>query len=76
MKGDDIAERLLEFAVTVLQVTTRLPANVPGRHLASQLIAHSRFPVSCSPVLTDVRLTRMGVTAHPSRSTVLIATYS
>ena len=38
MKGDDIAERLLEFAVAVLQVTTWLPANVPGRHLASQLI--------------------------------------
>ena len=26
MKGDDIAERLLEFAVAVLRITTRLPA--------------------------------------------------
>ena len=38
MKGDDIAERLLEFAVAVLELTTRLPANSPGRHLASQLV--------------------------------------
>jgi four helix bundle protein len=37
MKGDDIAERLLVFAVAVLEITTRLPANSPGRHLASQL---------------------------------------
>ena len=35
MKGDDIAARLLEFAFGVLQVTTRQPANVPGRHLAA-----------------------------------------
>ena len=42
MKGDDIAERLLDFAVAVLQVTTRLPANVPGRHLASQRLPHKR----------------------------------
>ena len=38
MKGDDIAERLLEFAVAVLRITTRLPADRPGRHLASQLV--------------------------------------
>ena len=37
MKCDDIAERL-EFAVAVLEITTRLPANSPGRHLASQLV--------------------------------------
>ena len=33
MKGDDIAERLLEFAVAVLRITTRLPADSPGRAL-------------------------------------------
>jgi four helix bundle protein len=38
MKGDDIAERPLEFGVAVLKITTRLPANSPGRHLASQLV--------------------------------------
>ena len=38
MKGDDIAERRLECAVAVVQVTTKLPANSPGRHLASQLV--------------------------------------
>ena len=38
MKGDDIAERPLEFAVTALEITTRLPANSPGRHPASQLV--------------------------------------
>jgi hypothetical protein len=31
MKGDDIAERLLEFAVAVLEITMRLPGNSPGR---------------------------------------------
>jgi four helix bundle protein len=38
MKGDDIAERLIELDVAVLKITTRLPANSPGRHLASQLV--------------------------------------
>ena len=38
MKGDDIAERMLEFAVAVLRITTRLPADSPGRHPASQLV--------------------------------------
>ena len=38
MKGDDIAERLLEFAVAVLKITARLPANSPGLYLASQLV--------------------------------------
>jgi hypothetical protein len=36
MKGNDIAEGLLEFAVAVLEITTRLPAN------SSLPIANSR----------------------------------
>jgi four helix bundle protein len=38
MKGDDIAARLLEFTVGVLRLTTKLPANTAGRHIASQLV--------------------------------------
>ena len=38
MKGDDIAARLLEFAVAALEISTRLPANRPERQMASQLV--------------------------------------
>ena len=63
MKGDDIAERLLEFAVAVLRITTRLPAELlprrpPAQLSRSELMAHSQFPVLCSPVGLDFRLTQ------------------
>jgi four helix bundle protein len=38
MKGDDIAERLLDFADRVLRVCRDLRQDVPGRHVARQLI--------------------------------------
>lgn len=37
MKGDDISERLLDFAVRSLRVTAALPRTVAGRHVAGQL---------------------------------------
>jgi four helix bundle protein len=37
MKGDDLAERLLEFAVRVLRVVNALPKTVVGRHVGGQL---------------------------------------
>ena len=58
MKGDDIAERLLEFAVAVLR--RLLPRRPPAQLSRSELIAHSQFPVLCSPVGLDSRLTLMG----------------
>jgi four helix bundle protein len=38
MKGDDIAHRLLLFAVRVLQLVRRLQRDMVGRHIARQLL--------------------------------------
>lgn len=38
MKGDDIADRLLRFAVLVLGLVKRLPHDTIGRHLGRQLL--------------------------------------
>src|SRR5689334_8327438 len=38
MKGDDISERLLDFAVRVLRLVQALPKNTAGRHVGGQLI--------------------------------------
>ena len=38
MKGDDIAERLLDFAVRVIRLAAALPKNFAGRHVGGQLI--------------------------------------
>ena len=37
MKGDDLAERLMELAVRVLAVVDALPRTVASRHIANQL---------------------------------------
>ena len=36
--GGDIAERLLEFAVTVVRLAAQLPRDPAGRHVALQLV--------------------------------------
>jgi len=36
--GDDIAERLLDFAVRVIKLVNALPKTVVGRHISGQLI--------------------------------------
>jgi four helix bundle protein len=36
--GNDIAERLLDFAVTVVRLAATLPKDPAGRHVASQLV--------------------------------------
>lgn len=38
MKGDDIANRLLDLAVACLRLATELEANAVGKHIARQLI--------------------------------------
>jgi four helix bundle protein len=38
MKGDDLSERLLEFAARILRLVQALPKNVSGRHVGGQLI--------------------------------------
>ena len=44
MKGDDISERLLEFAVRVGKVVDALPETRLGRHVADQLIRCGTSP--------------------------------
>ena len=38
MRGDDIANRLLEFAVRVLRLASALPKTLVGKHVGGQLI--------------------------------------
>lgn len=38
MKGDDIAERLLDFGVRVLAVAEAMPKRIAGKHIAMQLL--------------------------------------
>src|SRR5262245_16002781 len=38
MKGDDLSERLLKFAVRVLRLVQALPRNASSRHVAGQLL--------------------------------------
>jgi len=38
MKGDDIAQRLLRFAVQVLKLVRNLPRDTPCRHVEKQLV--------------------------------------
>ena len=41
MKGDNISERLMEFAVGSISYAKAIPRNYLGRHVASQLIRSS-----------------------------------
>jgi four helix bundle protein len=41
MKGDDISERLLDFAVRVLRLIGALPKRPVGRHIANHLLRSS-----------------------------------
>lgn len=43
-KGDDIQERLLEFAVTVINLCSSLPRSESGRHIAGQLLRCATSP--------------------------------
>jgi four helix bundle protein len=38
MKGDDIAERLLDFAVRIIRLVGALPKNQLGKHISGQLV--------------------------------------
>lgn len=44
MKGDDIANRLLDFAVQVLRIACCLPKTPQGRHVAKQLTRSGTAP--------------------------------
>lgn len=38
MKGDDLAERMLDYAVRVMRLIEALPRSHTGKHVASQLL--------------------------------------
>jgi four helix bundle protein len=44
VKGDDIAERLIGFAVQVIKVVDSLPDTPTGKHLANQLLRSATSP--------------------------------
>ena len=43
-KGDDIQERLIDFAVSIIQFTTKLPKSSAGKHIADQLLRSGTSP--------------------------------
>ena len=44
MKGNDIADRLLDFAVQVLRIISALPKTPEARHIAKQLTSSETAP--------------------------------
>jgi four helix bundle protein len=51
-KGDDIRERLVEFAVSVMDLCDELPRSTAGCHLAGQLL---RSATSAAPNYAEAR---------------------
>jgi len=45
-KGDDIEDRLVEFAVIIISVTDKLPNTRAGNHLAGQLVRSGTSPAA------------------------------
>ncbi len=43
-KGDDIEERLIDFAVRILKLCDAMPKTVAGRHLSGQLVRSGTSP--------------------------------
>lgn len=45
-KGDDIEDRLIDFAVMVINLCAGLPTTVAGRHIAGQLVRSGTAPAA------------------------------
>ena len=45
-KGDDIEERLIDFAVQIIQLCGQLPQNVSGQHITGQLVRSGTAPAA------------------------------
>ncbi|MCS6843933.1 MAG: four helix bundle protein [Caldilineales bacterium] len=45
-KGDDIEERLIDFAVLIIKLCAALPDTLAGRHVAGQLLRSGTSPAS------------------------------
>ncbi len=46
VKGDDIQERLIDFAVRIVRVHNALPPNATGRHVGDQLLRFGTAPAA------------------------------
>jgi four helix bundle protein len=51
-KGDDLQERLINFAVTIIKLCSRLPKDQVGAHIAGQLL---RSGTSSAPNYAEAR---------------------
>ena len=45
-KGDDLANRLLDFTVRIIKLVNAIPKNIAGRHIAGQLMRSGTSPGS------------------------------
>lgn len=45
-KGDDLEERLVDFAVIIIEATDKLPNSRAGNHLANQLVRSGTSPAA------------------------------
>ena len=43
-KGDDIQERLIDFAVSIIQLSDKLPKIKSARHIAGQILRSGTSP--------------------------------
>jgi four helix bundle protein len=44
IKGDDIHERLINFAVDIIALTAKYPKTIEGKHIAGQLLRSGTSP--------------------------------
>ncbi len=45
-KGDDLQERLIQFAARIIKVCNALPSTIAGRHIAGQLLRSGTAPAA------------------------------
>jgi four helix bundle protein len=45
-KGDDIEQRLVDFAVRVIKLCNQLPQTIAGKHIAGQLLRSGTAPAA------------------------------
>jgi four helix bundle protein len=44
MKADELQERLIDFAVRIIKLSSRLPKTLAGRHIAGQILRSGTSP--------------------------------
>lgn len=44
MKADELQERLIDFAVRIIKLSSKLPKNLAGRHIAGQILRSGTSP--------------------------------